>query len=96
VKHFSERISKFVHGLLVSKTGAHDGLSDSHLESVVPPGKNRAMSRFLSSRFVTFGAPFFTVMTVLGLCLGSAYAAPSERTSEPVPANYVGGGGFLA
>jgi hypothetical protein len=54
------------------------------------------MARFLSSRFVTFGAPFFAVMTVLGLCLGSAYAAPSERTSNPVPVNYVGGGGFLA
>jgi hypothetical protein len=54
------------------------------------------MSRFFSSRPTTPGTLFFAVVTVLGLCLGAAHAAPSVDKTKASPMNYVAGSGFLA
>ena len=54
------------------------------------------MSRFFSFRLATPGALFFAVVTVLGLSLGAAHAAPRVGKTNSPPMNYVAGGGFCA
>jgi hypothetical protein len=54
------------------------------------------MSHFFSPRLVAFATLFFAVVTVLGLSLGSAHAAPRVGKTSSPPMNYVAGGGFLA
>jgi len=54
------------------------------------------MPRFFASRRVTVAMLLFAVVTVLGLSLGAANAAPVTRSIDASPLNYVGDGGFLA
>jgi hypothetical protein len=54
------------------------------------------MSRVISSRSASFVTLLFAVVTVLGLSLSAAHAAPSVGKTKAYPMEYVAGGGFLA
>jgi hypothetical protein len=100
VKYFSEKPSAADHVGFVGKTGAHDGLPDKRIQSVISNQKESIMSRFCSSYLTTAKTPLFAIVTVLGVGLslgaGVGHAAPSVGKTNSAPMNYVAGGGFLA